>query len=213
MDRLTIVTTTYYPNTEQGNERYKQFRECMQSWLYGLIYDKGLGIHVADDGSEINIKYSSHQKRKGIGASLNTGFKKTFENSPIAMYIVDDFMLDCEININPYVELLKNNEHIGMVRIGPPHPDLTGTVKLFNEGWALVLNRHNYAYSMRPAIYHKRFFDAYGWFDEGISCWECERLYNERFCASQGPEIVYALPNPWEHIDVLPLGQIEPEGR
>lgn len=211
MDRLTILTTTYYPDTELGRRRYEVALKCVDSWFYNFNY-KCLNIHAADDGSEFKTKYHSRQERKGIGASLNAGFKASFEGSDIVMYIVDDWNLKDKIDLNPWVNLLLNHKTIGMVRLGPPHPDLTGTIKMFQEGFAIVLDRHNYAYSMRPALYHKRFFDAYGWFKEGISCWECERLYNENFCRTQGPDIVYALHVLWEHIDTLQLGELEPMG-
>lgn len=211
---LTILTTTYYPDTEEGRERANMALECMNSWARFIKFNGWKAeLFIADDGSEINIiKWHSRQERKGIGASLNAGFKAIFELSDVALYIVDDWMLNDEINVDQWVDLLKHSERVGMVRIGPPHPDLTGKIEMFRDGFALVLDRHNYAYAMRPALYHKRFFDVYGWFQEGISCWECERLYNEHFCASEGPEIVYALPDYWEHKDILQLGQLEPEG-
>lgn len=212
MDRVTIITTTYYSNNNAGKKRYAKMLGCVKSWHDNLIFDGTLRLHVADDGSGIPHKWDSRQERQGVGASLNTAFKEAFKHSNIAMYIVDDWMLNSTIDINPWVKLLQNNRDIGIVRIGPPHPGLTGEVQMFNEGFAIVLDRHNYAFAMRPALYHKRFFEYYGKFAEGISCWECERIYNEAFCASHGPDIVYALPVPWEHIDTMQLGQLEPIG-
>jgi len=212
VDSIAIITTTYYPDNDAGRRRYRIAMDCIKSWYKHLKYDGDMELFIADDGSEIVTNYNSRQERKGIGTSLNTAFQEVLKDTDIALYIVDDWLLHQNIDITQWVKLLRNNEGIGMVRIGPPHPDLTGTVKLFEEGWALVINKHNYAYGMRPAIYHKRLFEAYEWFEEGISCWECERLFNEHLCASEGPDIVYALPNPWEHVDILPLGQIVPEG-
>lgn len=211
---LTILTTTYYPDTKQGHKRADIALDCMNSWTRYIKFNGWKAeLFIADDGSEINdIGWHSRQERKGVGASLNAGFKEVFKLSEVALYIVDDWRLNDEIEVDDWVNLLKNNDRIGMVRIGPPHPDLTGKIEMFKEGFAFVLDRHNYAYAMRPALYHPRFFEAYGWFQEGISCWECERLYNERFCSMEGPEIVYAIPMYWEHIDTLPLGQLEPKG-
>lgn len=210
---VNIVTTTYYPDNELGRARAKQYIECVESWFWGLQYDNGLSLIVADDGSEFDFSgWTIRQERKGIGASLNAGFKAAFEHSDIAMYIVDDFMLNEKIDITPWVKLLNEHEDIGMVRIGMPHPGLTGHVALTDKGWVMYLDRHDFAYAMRPALFHKRFFDAYGWFKEEINCWECERLYNLHFCVTKGPEIVYALPCPWTHEDILPLGELEPGG-
>jgi hypothetical protein len=74
------------------------------------------------------------------------------------------------------------------------------------------MNRHNLVAGIRACLYHKRFFDAYGWFEEGISAWESERLYNDHFCQTEGPESVLALPLPWkEGIGaVVELGEKSP---
>jgi len=212
LDRVTIITTTYYPDTKAGRNRYSRACECISSWLNNIIFDGIVMTHISDDGSEIKIKYDSRQYRMGVGASLNNGFWEVFKYTDVAMYVVDDWRLNEKLDITPWVNMLRNNKDIGMVRLGPPHPDLTGIIKMFNEGFAIVLDRHNYAYAMRPALYHRRFFESYGWFEEEICCWECERIYNEHFCRTEGPKIVYALPVCWEHIDTLALGQLEPKG-
>ena len=87
-----------------------------------------------------------------------------------------------------------------MVRLVPPHPGITGKVRMFPTGWAFVVDRHHFAFAFRPALYHQRFIDAYGWFSEGTSALECERRYNEHFARTPGPEIIYALPYPWVHV-------------
>ena len=214
---ITIITTTYYPDSKLGRERADVAGQAIESWFNHLKYDGEFRLHIADDGSGIAFeigggynKMVSRQHRKGVGASLNTGFKSAFTHSPLALYIVDDWILQKDLDLNPWAALLTKNESLGIVRLGPPHPGLTGEVIKYEQGWALSLDKHDYAYAMRPSMYHKRFFDAYGWFSEQINCWECERIFNEHVCATNGPGIVYALPDSWYHKDTLPLGTMEP---
>lgn len=219
---VTIITTTWYPHSEGGKKRAIYATKAAESWYKHLIYDSYMKLHVADDGSQIpvpdfsNISNSlpviySRQDRKGIGASLNTAFQTAFKNSPIAIYIVDDWVLLQDIDITPWVRLLMSNDKVGMVRLGPPHPGLTGKVVNYPQGWGLLLDRHDFAYGMRPAIYHRRLFEAYGWFMENINCWECERIFNENICSQpEKPDIIYALFNYWKHERTLDIGQLEP---
>ncbi|MDZ4246457.1 MAG: hypothetical protein U1D67_04975, partial [Dehalococcoidia bacterium] len=195
---INIVVTTYYPDSELGRMRKAAAQNVMKSWD-ALVYEGHLQLIMEDDSV-----------RKGVGASLNRGFKRAFQTSPLAMYMVDDWMLNEYYDLDPWVKLIEEHEDIGMIRLGPPHPGLTGKIVHDDNRWYMRLDRHDYVYGMRPALYHKRFFDAYGWFKEGVSAVECEQDYNVRFCDSRGPDIIYALPTPWEHIRTLDLGELQP---
>ena len=82
---------------------------------------------------------------------------------------------------------------------------------MFRQGWGLRLERYGFAFGHRPALYHRRMIDAYGFFDENCSALECERLYNERFSTTKGPDILLALYTPYEHDDSLEsLSGVEP---
>jgi hypothetical protein len=192
-------------------------------------------LHVADDGSDhedykIMLGFLpntvvtpdettfilpwettfSRQERKGVGASLNAGFDSAFMVSPLAMYVVEDWEMVAPFNLNPWARLLLAEEGIGAVRLGPPHPDLTGTVRHFGPHWAMILDRHHYAFSHRPTLFHKRFFDAYGPHLEGVNAFDCEKEYHERFKKMPGPEIAYALQYPWRHIGIEEVGDVVP---
>jgi hypothetical protein len=59
--------------------------------------------------------------------------------------------------------------------------------------------------------------DFFGPFDERVSALECERLYNERFAKLddrlpeyRGPDVVFALPHPWEHVGRTEVGDVTP---
>lgn len=111
---------------------------------------------------------------------------------------------------------MTQNESIGIIRFGPPHPGLTGTVETISDewqGWGLRLDRHNYAYGDRPMIIHERFYRCYGPYTEDVSALECVRLYDEKFSRMDGPSIVLALPHPF-YTDTNPelsLSAVEPK--
>lgn len=244
---LTIVVTTWLPPAD-GGARFAVMKQARRSWSNNLIYEDGdtagtIDYVIGDDGSprdtlpQIAEVYRSFSRstitmlpgsREGVGASLNRCVREISDwGRELALYMVDDWALSNTLDITPWVKLLLQDESIGAVRLGPPHPDLTGRVMHLGElGWALALDRHHYAFSFRPTLFHKRFFEAYGPFEEGVSALECERQYNERFCRWQvmshsppakygevvGPDIVLALPSPFSHLYSVELSAIVPEG-
>lgn len=224
---LSIVMTTYFQPGVLGRARAEVASSTLNSWrvnLEGVRFQ----VIVADDRSDEdhweffcsdlpgtfieNYRFSRAYKRSGLGASLNRGFQLAYEYSPFVAYFVDDWELFNEFDAAPWMKLLQEREDVGMVRLGPPHPGISGKVEMFTEdwqGWGLRLDREGFAYGQRPALYHKRFTDAYGWWEEGINALECERLYMEKIVSTPGPDIVLALPHPWQHIDTVSLSALE----
>lgn len=218
---ITLVMTTYITN----KKRAEVVEETLYSWRDRLISNGQINLHVADDQSSLwdpelftyvwdrgDVTFSV-QQRRGVGASLNTGFKKAFKISPIVLYAVDDWTLTELFNITPFVKLLTERENVGCVRLGPPHPNLTGKIEMLTsdwQGWGLRLDKSGLVVAQRPALWHKRMIDSYGWFSEGTSALECERLYNEHFCQTKGPDCVLCLPHPWYHLESESLSSLTP---
>lgn len=221
---ITIVMTTCFFD----EQRRELAEETLRSWAENLRYEGELRLHIADDGSIKNWKPTydvwfgpttySRQERHGVGASLNAGFRKAFETSPIVLYAVDDWLLQQPFDLTPWVYLLEQREDVGCVRLGPPHPYLRGEIMPYTElwqGWAMCLDRYGLAVGHRPELFHKRWTDYYGEWVEDVNAQECERLASVRYAAMPaGPDIVYALPHPWfhYHLDTVPsTSHIEPE--
>lgn len=225
MTDITIVMTTWFIHTQ----RVEVAEKTLASWQKNLINKGGdIFLHIADDGSLLKwepkkiwtrseITYSM-QYREGVGASLNAGFKKAFEVSPIVLYAVDDWELLEPFDLTPWIYLLEKREDVGIVRLGPPHPHLFGRIEPMTElwqGWALRLDRHGLCVGHRPELFHERFTKYYGPFKEKVNAQECERLASVAWADDpNGPDIVYALPHPWYHIDLSELpstSHIEPK--
>lgn len=216
---LTIVMTTFFVMGD-GGEREDAANLTLASWDKHLLYPGVVHLHIADDGSEYEYvpawtrgKTSfSKQKRCGVGASLNKGFRRAFETSPFVFYGVDDWLLNANYDLAAWVRVFIEHENIGMIRLGPPHPNLQGTVRHLDEhNWGLELDRYSFAYGQRPALYHQRFYEAYGDFPENLKAVECERIYSERVNSMPGPCVLLALPHPWQHIYTTSLSDMEPK--
>lgn len=223
---VTILMTTWAPDDgEKGRAREEAARRALRSWERQLRYSGSLFLHVADDGSALPgypVRVTegtlfwekatfSYQQRQGLGASLNKGLAEAFSRSPLVLHAVDDWELLESLDLDPWVKtLLDPDLRLGMIRLGPPHPDLSGVVKMVPEGWLLWLERHHYAFSFRPALWHERLIQTYGPFEERTSALHCEWDYNERFCGRSGPDIALALPVPWAHIYTSELSAVTP---
>lgn len=219
---LTIVMTTYI--TEPIRKHTAEV--TLETWQEYLRYDGEIILCVSDDGSTLKWnpkKYWSgtilhtRQERHGVGASLNAGFKKAFEISPLVLYAVDDWQLLYPFDVTPWCRALLEREDIGIMRLGPPHPFLRGKVDIVTEdwqGWALNLERYGLVVGHRPEIFHQRMIDALGWFEEDINACEVERRYTVRWANTPtAPGIFLALPHPWftAHSDKVPsLSEMEP---
>ncbi len=213
---ITAVVTTYI-TTQQRKEVVER---TLMSWGKYLYYEGEINLILSDDGSSQPFHPSwspdpiwTRQDRRGVGASLNAGFNLAFRTSPIVLYAVDDWSLTEPLDLTPWVRLLMERDDVGLVRLGPPHPNLTGKVEMVTslwQGWGLRLDKKGLVVAQRPALWHKRMIDAYGWFQEQVSALECERLYNEHFCQADGPDAVLVLPHPWLHIESESLSSLTP---
>ncbi len=250
MTDITIVMTTWLPGGEASLLRAQAIEKALQSWHDNLVHDGAIHLHVADDGSsdaefdglatligrrwDRGVTTFSRQRRRGLGASLNAGLGVALERSPLILHAVDDWELLTPCALRSWAQLLEEDATVGMVRFFP-HPDLSGRVENLGDGrgHVLRLDRHHFAFATRPFLAHRRFFDAYGPFKEGVNAYDCERLYNDGFCHGipladgrlmhearpgvwspglGGPDIVLALPSAWEPIGSIELAHIVPEG-
>lgn len=226
MSDITIVMTTWLP---PGNEKARTVAslEAALYWRVNLIYPEPVHLHIADDGSAKEFSdfqvdrlkklwyrgevTFSQQQRHGVGASLNAGIGEALKRSPITLYAVDDWRLLSLLDLRPWVSMLEDpNYDCGMIRFFP-HPDLGGIVKhVPPHGWAVMLEYHHFVFGFRPALFHRRFFDANGKFAENVSSFDAELIYNQKVCRGEGPAIWLALPEQWQPIETGSLAGVVP---
>lgn len=219
LPEINLVVPVYLPPGQDGQLREQGCVEAAQSWSKRLMYQGVLKLYIIADDCQMKgqLPWSTNclefrQERAGLGGCLNKGLKLAFEFSPLALHLVDDMTLLRAYDLTPWAMMLMEDETIGAVRLSSPYPGCTGTIEPRKYGWVVRLNKHNLAGGLRPSLYHKRFFDAYGWFEEGQTSHETERIFNEKFCQTEGPDSVLALPVPWgESVGAkIMLGQVAP---
>lgn len=227
---ISIVMTTYLPLTNP-EQRLERAAHCAYSWAKHLYAGTSSGevrddirLIVQDDNSLFdsvkmdaaialawrrgggNPALVSWQRGMGgVGASLNRGQAMAWETGPLTLYAVDDWSLEQQFDLTPWMQLLEEREDVGCVRLGPPHPSMVGEIRPFTsnwQGWGAALQLDNgMVVSHRPALWHKRFFDWLGPWKENVSALECEANMNTRFRQKGGgQDVVLALPHPWYHL-------------
>jgi hypothetical protein len=135
-----------------------------------------------------------------------------------------------ELNINPWAEVLEQDESVGCFRLGESSPNLAWgyqshwVVKqghvfgIWFDPWAktnvkgdpIVGRGPHYVWCQRPALYHPRFFEIYGRFKEGITAITLDWEHNKHVAETSGPKIFLALLNPWRHIESVELAGVTP---
>lgn len=231
---VTMIMTVYIPPTEGGFGRLQVAKQTVMSWARYLSYAGELRLHVADDtvvgfeGTEELLKFSpwpstiSHTQGRGLGGALNAGLRQAFEVSPLFVYADDSYSLRAPLDLMPWVRILTEfgepaggQEGIGAIALMPPRPEQHGgAVIQFPVETETVrtirFERHGYTWNGRPFLYHRRFLEAYGPFPEGVTGYEWERDYAERYVATPGPCVLQACLDPWLHVWTVRLGDKPP---
>ena len=199
LPRVAIVLVTY-TRTEYAVRTVNSVRE-------NLVYSQELGWYVADDGSPGShfdevVKAVGKAPIIGLhsedfvlgkrwpGKSWNKAWEFAHEWAPIVLWLEDDWQLQRELNIDPYVELLMTNEKVGMVRLGHLAIDLNMT-SMGHAGihYLQMWRNMTYGFSGNPSLRHQRFAQAYGPYKEDIEPGDTEVEYDSRFRNTSGPEI------------------------
>ena len=176
-----------------------------------------IGWHIADDGSppayvealqeeigptyEVTVSNAQPEREQNgnhqqVGRNMNMGAAKAFERADLVLWLEDDWVLREPLDLGPMVRLLTEVPEIGMVRMGYLHLDLQaeilGTVgKLW---WRFNRAGHHYTFAGHPALRHKRFYEVYGDYQEGLGIGATEDEFASRFeNKPEGPDIVWPL--------------------
>lgn len=223
---LGVLVTTYAP----GQLRVDAAKRSIESWKEHLIVDsdREILLHIADDGSAPSLNYGedwwrkqaqgwahltySRQEQGGIGMSLNKGIAAL--DTPIILYPMDDWSLLYPMQIEPWITLLVENDDTGCIRMGQPSGSVRGgRGKRFGLLVGVDFERYAFYWSLTPALYHRRFFDAYGAFKEEVSPAACEDDYNRRIISTPGPAVLVAMLNPWQHLWSIKTGDLKPNAK
>ena len=171
-----------------------------------LIYPN-IGFHIADDGSgydyvkalahEIGPTYeitTSDSARAGVGANMNLGIEGALARADHWLHLEDDWVLPQTLDLTPCVDVLTQDEEIGMVRLGRLTAGLDAET-YSSAGyvwWRLERKSDTYVYSGNAALKHRRFHDKYGPYKEQLTPGKTELWYCNRFnITPTGPDILW----------------------
>ncbi len=157
--------------------------------------------------------------RRGVGVGMNWGLRRSWElGAEYHMILEDDWELLAPLDLATYVNLLRDEEAFGMIRMGYLSYGLQGTLVPRNKKMWWIFNQYpiyQYTYSGHASLRHKRFHDKYGMFAEGLA----PGLTELDMCAKvnkrlDGPRIVWQSAwgnqGPFVHIGTQSLADIEP---
>ena len=172
-----------------------------------LICPYELGWYVADDGSRTAHYKAVMNALEGApiigshsqnfitgkcwpGKSWNKAWRFAHGWTPIILWIEDDWELQRDLDITPYVKLLVEREDVGMVRLGHLAVDLN-TRSVAHDGihYLKMLRNMPYGYSGNPHLKHVRFVRTYGFYKENIGPGDTELHYDFKFTSKEGPDI------------------------
>ncbi len=170
-----------------------------------LVYPGQIGFHIADDGSgpeyvtalreEIGPEYhvtSTDAARGGVGKNMNLGIQACLQRSDLWLHLEDDWVLDNPFDLSPAVDTLRSHEAIGMVRLGYLNLGLTGSIySAGNKLWWRLDKGGEYVLSGHAALRHRRFWEAYGPYKEGLTPGQTELWYVDRFKSTPGPDVLW----------------------
>ncbi len=173
-----------------------------------------IGFHIADDGSgpdyvhrlweEIGGDYSvtvTDAARAGVGRSMNMGIDAVLKRADLWLHLEDDWVLPQPLDLRPCVQVLAEDESVGMIRLGrlvayQEAVSYSGAGKLW---WRLRKGSDTYIFSGNAALRHRRFHEAYGAYRTGLAPGETELAYCGKFNGTQGPDILWPAWVSYEH--------------
>lgn len=185
---INIIFLTY--------QRTEYALRTIRSIQQNLCYDGEIKWIVADDGSheshvnavmdEIGLDniLQMWTGKNSYGSNANWAWEAV--QSPITLWMEDDWELRNPLNVNPYTQLLENHADIGMVRLGLLPIDLA-LYSIGRDGimYLDVSRKSNYAFSGNPHLKHER-FKGYGLYPEGLNPGETEIAYDYQIRHSDG---------------------------
>lgn len=229
-----VITTWLDPEYMDVEQRNSIIVSCADS-VYEMLSPRPELVIVADDGSRPDLfpslaSYFLKQvflprvdDSRGVGDSLNRGFRfARAMGHEFVLYAVDDWEAMMPLDLRAPLAYLAADKSVAAIRLGLPHPDLTGTIKHTPHGWYIDLDPHHYVVSHRPTLWRIDAVEWLGWWPENVSAVECEATMNRRWLEREAPHrrqeirksrMLYWLPTTFDHIESVSLSEIDPKAR
>lgn len=189
---VTFQRAGYAVRTIEAINKYLQYDGCV-AWY---VADDGSAqghvdmVHETLNGSEVIAHHTEHI---GYGAGVNRGWERCEPVTDITLWIEDDWELRRPFDVTPYVKLLRENEAVGMVRLGHLPIDLDLESCGYNGRMYLhVIPSRPYSFSGNPHMKHIRFRN-HGSYPVGLNPGKTEVAYDWQVRNTDGPAIWWPL--------------------
>lgn len=217
---IVIMVTAWCGPPERNAGAFRlEYMDRMITGMRKHLKYPSYSWHIADDNSNIEHQekmlskfpvgttFSSTETIGGDwGHNLNGGLRAAYKRSDIVLLWHDDRWLTNDLDLEPCVRLLMENEKFGLVRLKPRNPNLIAEhYQQYGIRWWL-LSRKSSAYVVGggPHLIHKRFTDHYGLYPTGLAPDKLEAQFNSKFVEMGGIDIL--CPNAIWETDEMPWG-------
>jgi hypothetical protein len=155
-----------------------------------------------------------------FGGCINEGIRYAqSQGCNIQLVNVDDMELLRELDIRPHVDVLDRYDDVGFIRLSWLITGLAGVAIRYDTPrinevhmWLRLIRAwstanpwytDSFLVSMQPFIAHKRFYDAYGYFQDGINPGLTETEMTGRYIhhslGESGPQVLHHIGDCWGH--------------
>lgn len=120
--------------------------------------------------NEVHVE-KTNKERYGLGASLNNGLKYAWTNSDIVLTTEDDWILEKELKLAHYVDIINKNNDIGGIRLATMNYAIANK-RSGHKGFYIVESDGKYKTSVfnnQVMLRHKRTYDKIGYYKENCS--------------------------------------------
>ena len=168
--------------------RPKIVARCVTALMQNLRYSGGIRYYVGvddDDPRDTNAEFYYLPGRslvtllpgpkRGLGANLNMLIVETKEE--LILQLDDDHILARPLNLDRHAEELMTNEKAGWIRLMGVEGHRY-EAKLLGRYWKVYWDSQDlYIPSNRPHLKHRRWFDTFPRYPEGLKVGETENEY------------------------------------
>ena len=142
--------------------------------------------------NEVHVE-KTNKERYGLGASLNNGLRYAWTNSDIVLTTEDDWILEKELKLAHYVDIINKNNDIGGIRLATMNYAIANR-RSGHNGFYIVESDGKYKTSVfnnQVMLRHKRTYDRIGYYEENCSGDVSEIDEIKKFNNQKGLAVLY----------------------
>ena len=151
------------------------------------------------------IRHPGQEETHNAGLGWNRTLGICHQFSDFVLFLEDDWDLDEPLDLKPHIQMLHENERVGICSFRILSTDADVFTQGYNGRMYLQYERRTqYAFSGNPYLRHARYTNKYGWFAEDRNPGLMELDQDDRYRTAQGGDEEY--PRIWRPADISVWG-------